>query len=315
MSGQRGESDGADRVRPERTHERSAQLPVQATLASLLEQSGSADAFLHDLLSFLNGITHARTTPPLAGALIRDLGRAATAKNVASIFHDARSMLQVLTTLGHMAQSDAMAILEDKAGKADKRHDGGDGRRRFEAHLSSLLESLEDIASATQTLARLIDDGFLLYRTHTGSDGPVKLGQAVDTALRIFKKAGRRWDVRKDEIPDVTVAVGAAELVRVLLNLLNNGAEAIEHSSDGQLVVSGWATSTHAFVRVADNGPGIEGSDREEIFDLFFSTKIDGGGMGLHASRMLVDGWNGRIEVESEVDTGTRFTISIPRTR
>jgi len=63
---------------------------------------------------------------------------------------------------------------------------------------------------------------------------------------------------------------------------------------------------------VEDNGPGIPGEIAERIFNPFFSTKPQGSGLGLAIVRKIVDAHDGRIDVASELGTGTTFTVTLP---
>ncbi|MEK9150283.1 MAG: ATP-binding protein, partial [Candidatus Desantisbacteria bacterium] len=66
-------------------------------------------------------------------------------------------------------------------------------------------------------------------------------------------------------------------------------------------------------IRIKDNGPGIHKEYFERIFDILFSTKPDGTGMGLHLCRDMIQPLGGRIDVEeSVIFGGTTFLIELP---
>jgi signal transduction histidine kinase len=65
-------------------------------------------------------------------------------------------------------------------------------------------------------------------------------------------------------------------------------------------------------IKVSDNGCGIPPEHLSKIFNLYFTTKLDGTGMGLSMAHQIVSEHGGRIEVESEVGKGTTFTITLP---
>ena len=67
-------------------------------------------------------------------------------------------------------------------------------------------------------------------------------------------------------------------------------------------------------IEIADNGPGISEEMRNKIFDIFFSTRGGGTGLGLPIAQKIIESHGGRIELWSEQGQGTRFTISLPRT-
>jgi signal transduction histidine kinase len=65
-------------------------------------------------------------------------------------------------------------------------------------------------------------------------------------------------------------------------------------------------------VRVEDNGPGIAPGDRERIFDVFFTTRAGGTGMGLAIARSVIEAHGGRLTVEPRRPVGTAFVIHLP---
>ncbi|WP_264675625.1 ATP-binding protein, partial [Pseudomonas aeruginosa] len=60
------------------------------------------------------------------------------------------------------------------------------------------------------------------------------------------------------------------------------------------------------------NGQGMDEKTRSRLFEVFFSTKPNGNGLGLPTVRKIVDAHRGSITCESEIGKGTRFTISLP---
>ncbi len=66
-------------------------------------------------------------------------------------------------------------------------------------------------------------------------------------------------------------------------------------------------------IAVADSGCGIEPEDLPRLFDLYFTTKPGGTGVGLAVTQQIVAAHGGTIEVESQMGQGTRMTIQLPR--
>jgi signal transduction histidine kinase len=106
------------------------------------------------------------------------------------------------------------------------------------------------------------------------------------------------------------VALDAALMRQVLLNLALNAVQAM--LSGGLLELQTFARDGRVHLAVIDNGPGMDEKTRARLFEVFFSTKPNGNGLGLPTVRKIVDSHHGSITCESEVGRGTRFTISLP---
>ena len=107
-------------------------------------------------------------------------------------------------------------------------------------------------------------------------------------------------------------------LKQALLNIIINACQSmIEQKANGKLTVAtGRAQADQqewVWLSIADNGPGIRPEVREKIFNLYFTTKPSGSGIGLAQTFRAVQLHNGRIELDSELGHGTTFTIQLPR--
>jgi signal transduction histidine kinase len=81
-----------------------------------------------------------------------------------------------------------------------------------------------------------------------------------------------------------------------------------------KISISTLPKDNQVLVVIEDAGCGIEAENLEHIFEPFFSTKpeVEGTGMGLYVSYMIIKKHNGEILVESEIGKGSKFTISLP---
>jgi two-component system NtrC family sensor kinase len=103
------------------------------------------------------------------------------------------------------------------------------------------------------------------------------------------------------------------ELQQVLLNLVNNAVDAIGKRG-GTVTITTRQDGEGLVLSIADTGEGIAEANLPRIFDPFFTTKPvgQGTGLGLSICYGIVDKLGGRIEVESEIEVGTTFTIILP---
>ena len=117
------------------------------------------------------------------------------------------------------------------------------------------------------------------------------------------------------------------QLSQVFTNLIANAFEALDGKGTIAIAASLSAIEPDpaftsapqeptpiVIVDVADNGPGVPEELNDRIFDPFFTTKLKGTGLGLGIVRKIVDAHDGRIDLSSSKDTGTRFRVTLPVT-
>ena len=100
-------------------------------------------------------------------------------------------------------------------------------------------------------------------------------------------------------------------LRQVLVNLLTNAVEAIDHAGTVRVVVHG--DETFSRIDVSDDGEGMTPGSRYQIFDLFYTTKSSGTGMGLPIVNKIIEAHDGLIDVQSRPGKGTTFSVVLPR--
>jgi signal transduction histidine kinase/HAMP domain-containing protein len=105
-------------------------------------------------------------------------------------------------------------------------------------------------------------------------------------------------------------AVDEAQIRQVLINLLKNAREAMP--AGGRVRVQASADESGVLLRVADDGPGIVPEQRARVFDLFYTTKTGGTGLGLPLSQQIVVAHGGFIRCESAEGAGTVFELWFP---
>jgi signal transduction histidine kinase len=114
--------------------------------------------------------------------------------------------------------------------------------------------------------------------------------------------------------PDVPpVLVDRQLLKQAVMNLLLNAVEAMP--GGGRLTVSLERHAEMAAIEIADTGRGIAPEHRQRIFQLFFTTRPGGSGIGLASAFRTIQLLNGSIDFKSEVGHGTTFRIELPLAR
>jgi two-component system C4-dicarboxylate transport sensor histidine kinase DctB len=97
----------------------------------------------------------------------------------------------------------------------------------------------------------------------------------------------------------------------VVLNLLKNAVDVLQHQpSDKQIWVKLSTTDRHVVLTVEDNGPGIPEQQMPHVFDMFYSTKAEGMGLGLWLSRSILESQDATMTVASSDKGGACFTLT-----
>ena len=108
------------------------------------------------------------------------------------------------------------------------------------------------------------------------------------------------------------VQLDQSQFKQALLNLIINGVQAMEEG--GTLTVRAKPLDEGVQIDVEDTGQGIEPEQLDKIFDLFFSTKEGGTGVGLTITKQVIEGHGGHVNVESNPGQNTKFSILLPTT-
>lgn len=109
---------------------------------------------------------------------------------------------------------------------------------------------------------------------------------------------------------DYIVHVDRIHIQQILVNLIMNAAQAMEHG--GKILIRLEREGDYVIISIKDEGPGIPEELKEKIFEPFFTTKEGGTGLGLSICRRLIEANSGKIEVESEPGRGSTFKVFLP---
>src|SRR5690606_22187219 len=113
--------------------------------------------------------------------------------------------------------------------------------------------------------------------------GTVSLNEAIDGALLLLGGRLRQGGVRltRPRGGNLLVVADRFRLEQVIVNLMQNAAEALEGRADGQITLTMERVADHVELRVADNGPGVADDIRDQLFTPFVTSKANGLGLGL----------------------------------
>jgi two-component system sensor histidine kinase HydH len=186
-----------------------------------------------------------------------------------------------------------------------------------------MRKALTKTIEQTQVMRNMSDRVVGLAKQSDGAIKPINVGRIVHNAIECL---GR--DLSKDNIavdlkidPNLEVRANENQLLQVLFNLVINARQAML-GRRGRLTIDAAVIPDHRIeINVRDSGCGIPPENLGKIFDPFYSTKRDatksdrrGLGLGLTICRDIIEEeLDGQLDVSSEVDVGTVFTIVLPR--
>lgn len=176
-----------------------------------------------------------------------------------------------------------------------------------------LTQLFDDTAYGLQQIGELVVGLKDFARLDRAMSEEVDLNDCIRSALLIARnhiKDKAEVQQQLGELP--RIACAPSQINQVLLNLLNNAAQAMD--GFGRIQLKSWADAQQVLISVQDNGRGMPPEVLKRIFDPFFTTKPvgQGTGLGLSISFKIIQDHGGSIRVVSEPGRGTRFLISLP---
>lgn len=164
------------------------------------------------------------------------------------------------------------------------------------SRLEKILANIMDFSKPVETVRTLIQINELLENTC------YLMGPYLKSAhIQVSKK----FD---PSIPKIIV--DQTQMKQVFLNLIKNAAESM--TQGGKLTVESMTEDEYIKIDFTDTGEGMTPEILQNLFTPFFTTKVDGTGVGLAVSQKIIDDHNGFIKIKSVPKEGTTFSISLP---
>ncbi|MGC2528497.1 MAG: ATP-binding protein [Candidatus Acidiferrum sp.] len=197
-----------------------------------------------------------------------------------------------------------------------ERREAADSKAPRDLELTKLVhECSRLIEREVSTLAALVNEFSQFVRFPTAKLAPTNANIVVNEAVEVF--SGRLDGISLkttlgENLPSVRADGGL--LRSVVVNLIDNAAEALENSSFREILIS---TCSHpdaetVEICVSDTGHGISPQDKDKLFLPHFSTKNRGTGLGLAIAARIVAEHGGSIHVEDNLPVGSRFFVELP---
>jgi two-component system NtrC family sensor kinase len=214
---------------------------------------------------------------------------AAVGRLAAHVTHEVRNPLNSIRLNVELLQED-VADFEPEAGRM----------------LASIVREVDRLTDITDQYLRLV-------RLPEPKPKPTNLAELVRDVTAFLAPEMERANVAVELSlePALTVPIDEGQIRQALLNLWRNAREAMPEG--GALQITLVLEKGHARLCLADSGSGIPETEREKIFDLFYTTKQHGTGLGLPLTLQIIAAHGGRIECLARAGGGTVFEVWLPR--
>lgn len=176
------------------------------------------------------------------------------------------------------------------------------------------LQKAEIVRGQCSRLENLLNDFLKCVRLRHLDLMAGNLNDHVNQVLNFFESQAREAGIEFMRFLDPnlpSILLDAETLQAALVNLVKNAIEAMPHG--GQLLARTRQTRNGVALDLIDTGCGMDGNTALHMFDVFFTTKHGGSGLGLPTAKKIIEAHGGRIDVESVVNRGTKITLEFPR--
>ncbi len=313
-------------------------LDAMEHLYDLMAQRNSALARTRDELAVLNAHLEQRVrerTAELEKALaevertreqlLQSEKMSAIGQLAAGVAHEINNPVGfVSSNLGSLTQyvgklMDLVTAYEAQAGLLPEAARQAIALKRQEVDYDFLREDIGDLlresSEGLDRVKKIVQDMKEFSHVDHGDWQEADLNAVLESTLNVvWHEVKYKAQVERSYDPDLPrVRCLPAQISQVLMNLMVNGAQAIEQPM-GRLVLGSRRTPDGVELEVADNGKGMTPEVMKHLFEPFFTTKPvgKGTGLGLSLSYEIVKRHGGQIRVHSEPGQGSRFIVQLP---
>ena len=208
-----------------------------------------------------------------------------------SIAHEVRNPLSSIKAI-------TTVMAEDLGGESEHAED-----------LKLILSEIDRLSTTTSQL-------LAFARSEPQRETNVRPAEILQQTLQLMRHVAKRDDIEiaVDVTANGQTIVGDINALReIYFNLIKNSIEAA--GSGGKVAVTCAVEEDNVVTRVSDNGPGIAPEIQDRLFEPFATTKSDGTGLGLYIVGRHVRELGGEIHCETTGDSGTEFTLKLPRSQ
>ncbi len=175
------------------------------------------------------------------------------------------------------------------------------------------LVRLDVVGEETRRLSNLLDEVLKFVRQPELHRRECNVNELMQNMVDFYSPQARseKLTLRHQLHSEPLMCEVDMDLIKqALLNIFINAQQAMPDG--GELMIRTSVDGGRALINITDTGPGISESDRQKVFEVSFSTKQGGSGLGLPTAKRIIEAHQGSIEVQSSPGRGTNFRISLP---
>jgi nitrogen fixation/metabolism regulation signal transduction histidine kinase len=179
-----------------------------------------------------------------------------------------------------------------------------------ETYQKLLTDCAEIVTEEVESLRGLVQEFAEFARMPQLALTPQNINHIIADTVKLYSEKKVDLDL-SDSVPDIKLDLEGIR--RVLINLVENAIDAA--GADSQIIIQTRTTEDRVILSIMDEGPGVQHTDRERIFEPYISGKQEGTGLGLAMVKNIVQEHGGRITVSDSTSGGARFDIELPTAR
>jgi two-component system sensor histidine kinase PilS (NtrC family) len=233
-----------------------------------------------------------------------------------------RAQSDLLNMEDHVKRMERMAVVGEMA--AGLAHEIKNPLTSLSGSIQLLMEShhydmdqkklMTIVTREAHRLNSLVNDFLLFARPKAGEIKALDVNKVIDETLILFENHEMHKEnisINKKYENNLWAEMDPSHLRQILLNLLLNAIEAIEDRTGTVTVSSYLGKDNTVRIKISDDGEGMDDTTIKSIFDPFFTTKSKGTGLGLSIVLRILETYNYRIDVKSEKNQGSEFTLKL----
>jgi C4-dicarboxylate-specific signal transduction histidine kinase len=223
-----------------------------------------------------------------------------------------------ITTIGRLTASIAPEVTQPIAAIVTNAQAARHFLDRRPTNLDEVRQALDRIVTEAYRASDVIYRIRGLFKETPPNREPADINRAIRDALELTRGEARKNGVSvrtQFAEPSPVVQADRRQLQQVILNLIINAFEAMSSMRDGArelLICTEKAESNGALVAVRDTGPGLDMKAVDRLFEAFYTTKVQGMGIGLAICRSVVEAHGGRLWAGANVPCGAVFQFKLP---